>query len=147
MRKLKLAATLLCLSFTIANALPARVDQIFDEFSGFHCEDLKAHLDNFAVALQQDQDSHGYIIVYGGRYGWRGAAQLWINASREYLSETRGVAKERFTIVNGGYQEKIAMQLWIIPKGANPPAASPTVQTKDVRFKRGRAPKHMCNDE
>lgn len=147
MRKLKLAVAILCLAFTMTNSSPARTDQHFDEFSGFNCEEMKARFDNFTIALMREPDSKGYVIIYGGKYGRRGETQAWINASREYLSETRGVAKNRLTIVNGGYREQIAMQLWIIPKGASPPAATPTVQAKDVRFKKGRALKQVCTDE
>jgi hypothetical protein len=147
MRRIKLAIAVLSLSFTIVNTSSAQIDPNFDEFSGFNCEDVKARLDNFAVHLMQDQNSQGYIIVYGGKHGWRGETQAWINASREYLWKTRGIAKERFTIVNGGYRELITMELWLIPKDANPPTATPKVQPKDVRFKRGKARKHVCTDE
>ncbi|HKC65675.1 MAG TPA: hypothetical protein VKB86_18685 [Pyrinomonadaceae bacterium] len=147
MRKLKLSVAILCLAFTTTNASSAQVDQAFDEFSGFNCEDVQAHLDNFAVALRQNQNSQGYIIVYGGKYSWRGETQAMVNASRKYLEETRGIAKERFIIIDGGYREQTTMQLWMIPKGATAPAATPTVKRKDVRFKRGRARKNICNDE
>src|ERR1051326_8587042 len=144
MRRITFAIAILCLSLMIAKASPVRMDQIFDEFSGFNCEDVKARLDNFAIHLMQEQNLQGYIIVYGGKRVWRGETQAWINASREYLVKTRGLAKERLTIVNGGYRESITMQLWIIPKDANPPTATPTIQRKDIRFKRGSARKHIC---
>ena len=39
----------------------------FDSYGAITWELEKAHLDNFAIALQQDPDSIGYIFVYAGR--------------------------------------------------------------------------------
>src|SRR6266508_3752593 len=39
----------------------------FDSYGAISWELEKAHLDNFAIALQHDPDSIGYIIVYAGR--------------------------------------------------------------------------------
>lgn len=147
MRRIKLAIAVLCLSLTIANAAPARVDQIFDEFSGFNCEEMKARLDNFAIQLMQEQDLQGYVVVYGGKYGWHDEAQAWMKVAKEYLSKTRGIANERLIFINGGYRPLVTMELWLMSKGANPPTAYPTVQPKDVRLKKGKAQKHICPPE
>ena len=151
MRNVRLG-TVLCLmlsmtSFSLAQSTQTAASRKFDEFSAFNCEEVKARLDNFAISLLHEPNSKGYIIVYGGRREWRGEARAWINLAKEYLSNVRPIAAERITVVNGGYRKLLTMELWLLPTGENPPVATPTVQPKDVRFKRGRAPKHICGEE
>jgi hypothetical protein len=35
--------------------------------------------------------------------------------------------------VDGGYKEDLTVELWIVPSGANPPTASPTVDPSEVK--------------
>ena len=44
--------------------LLSETDQWFDSYGDLSWEDEKVHLDNFAIALQHDPESIGYIIVY-----------------------------------------------------------------------------------
>jgi len=41
--------------------------------------------------------------------------------------------------VDGGYREELTVELWVVPSGANPPSASPTVDPSEV--KPARAPR------
>src|ERR1043165_3773873 len=50
-------------------------DQPFDSYGDLSWEDEKAHLDNFAIALQNDPGATGYIIVYAGRRSCVGEAK------------------------------------------------------------------------
>ena len=43
-----------------------------------------------------------------------------------------------FEIVNGGYREFLSIEMWIVPEGAQPPELTPTVDEKDVIFRKGR---------
>src|SRR4051794_26082763 len=95
MRKLIIAIATVCITFAIASVASAQVNQTFDQFSGFNCEDMKARLDRFAIELQNDQNSQGYIIVYGGSRGWRGEGQAWMKVAKDYLFNTRGVTTGR----------------------------------------------------
>jgi hypothetical protein len=117
--------------------------RIFDEFSGLDCEDVKARLDNFAINLQQQPEMHGFAVVYGGSHGRRGETQAWIRFVKEYLSDTRGIPAQNLTSSDGGYQKLLTIDLWLLPKDM-PPPTYPTVQPKDVKFKRGRILKRVC---
>lgn len=120
--------------------------QKFDELSGFHCEDAKARLDNFTIYLQQQPERHGFAVVYGGSHGRRGETQAWMRFVKEYLSDTRGIPAQNLTVLDGGYQKLLTIDLWLLPKDMQPPTY-PTVQPKDVKFKRGRMLKRVCTDE
>ena len=145
------AAFIICLSFC------ARVDsfvsstQLFDSFGDVCCEDEKAHLDNFAVTLQQQPETIGYIIFYGGkthnfpscrishqRLPRHGEAQGRAARLRPYLVKTRAVDSARVVVIDGGYREAWTAELWIVPKGARPPAPTPTVRPQDIHYRKGR---------
>jgi hypothetical protein len=110
----------------------------FDKFGDVNCEDEKARLDNFAVQIQGNSDSVGYVIVYGGSYGRRGEAQARASRIKSYLVKSRGLGLNRVKIVDGGYMEHLTVDLWIVPNNLAAPAATPTLQLKDVKFKKGK---------
>jgi hypothetical protein len=126
----------------------------FDEFGDVGCEDEKARLDNFANELQNNPDVQGYIVFYGGKRHLsptahnsrpalprRGEAEARAGRLRPYMSDTRGVDANRIVVINGGYRDRWAAELWVVPKGANPPAPTPTVKPGEIRFRRGRIKK------
>lgn len=125
-----------------------------DEFKDVSCEDEKARLDNFANELQNNPDAQGYILVYGGkRHPYparhnsslalprRGEAEARAARLKPYLHDSRGIDSNRIVVINGGYRDRWAAELWVVPKGANPPAPTPTVNPHEIRFRRGRIKK------
>lgn len=141
-------------------ASPTR-DRKFDEFGDVPCEDEWARLDGFAVALENDRRAKGYIIFYGGRrhrnpyrrnsrplLPRRGEADARAGRLKPYLVSHRGIASERVVLINGGYREDWTAELWIVPDGAAPPAAVPTVAPEEIKFRKGRArPRdYTCGD-
>jgi hypothetical protein len=105
----------------------------FDEYGNIRFNDEKARLDNFAVALQNEPGSQGVIIGYGGRRGRAGEAQARADRARDYLVNERGIEAGRITTIDGGYREELTVELWIVPTGATPPTASPTVDASEVQ--------------
>lgn len=77
-------------------------------------------LDNLAIQLQQQPGAAGYVIIYGTRR----IAQHLTNV-RKYLSEKRGINPERITLINGGSNKKVKVELWVVPTGASPPKPDP----------------------
>ena len=114
----------------------------FDECDNCTFDDQKARLDNLAVELQNDPSTTGYVIAYGGRTSPVGQVERLMTRAREYLTKQRGIDDSRLVIVNGGFRENDSVELWIVPSGAAPPRATPTVQAGDVkpagRVRRGR---------
>ena len=53
--------------------------------------------------------------------------------ARDYIVDQRGIDGSRLTIVNGGFRESDNVELWVVPSGATPPRATPTVQAGEVK--------------
>lgn len=109
-----------------------RVARLFDQYGNIAFNDEKARLDNFAIQLQNEPGSQGYIIAYAGRRARTGEAQARADRAKDYLVNTRGIDPGRIVTVDGGYREDLTVELWIVPQGATPPTASPTLQPSDV---------------
>jgi len=52
------------------------------------------------------------------------------------------VDAKRIIVIDGGYREWWFAELWIAPKGAGAPSPQPTLNPKDIRFRKGRIKKH-----
>jgi len=150
--------TFVCLALVAAQIVinaqdPATLNKPhkFDEFGDICCDAERARLTNYLIELQRDPTSQGYVIYYGGRfydscwYGGkrhgkrqprRGEAKARAARIVPYLIE-RGLDPSRITLVEGGYRESWTAELWIVPEGTKPPAATPTVQEKDVKYRKG----------
>jgi hypothetical protein len=115
----------------------------FDEFGDLNCEDEYARLDNFAVSLQNEPDSKGLIIFYGGkifrgRLPRRGDAAARAARTRSYLVKRRGLSAARIIVINGGYDETWKADLWIVPPAASMPTPSPGLRRDQIRFRKGK---------
>jgi hypothetical protein len=106
--------------------IPVRVEKRkFDEYGNINRDDEKARLDNFAIQLQQEPDSQGYIIVYAGRRSRAGDAQKRAARARDYLVNVRGIDSRRVVTLDGGTREDPTVELWIVPTGASAPTPRP----------------------
>ena len=93
----------------------------FDEYGNIKFNDEKARLDNYAIQLQNQPGSQGYIIAYGS---CEGEAQARADRAKDYLVNTRGIDAGRLVTIDGGCRSDLLVQLWIVPTGADAPAAS-----------------------
>ncbi|HVF24147.1 MAG TPA: hypothetical protein VM941_13755, partial [Pyrinomonadaceae bacterium] len=105
----------------------------FDECNNCTFDDQKARLDNLAVELQNDPATTGYVIAYGGRMSPIGQTARLMTRARDYLINERGIDGSRVVIINGGFRESDSVELWVVPRGATPPRATPTVQAGEVK--------------
>lgn len=105
----------------------------FDEFPSIAYDDDKARLDNFAIQMQQEPESQGYIIVYSGRRSRAGQMQRLSERASSYLVRTRGLDASRLIVINGGFRDADTYELWVCPQGAPAPQASPTVSPSEAR--------------
>ena len=80
------------------------LDQAFDSYGDIRWKDEMAHLDNFAIALQHDGDSIGYIIVYAGRRACVGEAKDRALRAKKYVVNTRGIQESRIKWIDGGIE-------------------------------------------
>jgi hypothetical protein len=118
-----------CTTGIRVSAAPTKVD----EYGNIRFNDEKARLDNYAIALQNEPGAQGYVICYGGRRGRAGEAQARCDRAKNYLVSERQIDASRVVTVDGGHREELAVELWVVPTGATPPAASPNVDPSEVR--------------
>ncbi|MDQ5846896.1 MAG: hypothetical protein M3539_16545, partial [Acidobacteriota bacterium] len=95
----------------------------FDEYGNITFNDEKARLDNYAIQLQNQPGSQGYIIAYGS---CEGEAQARADRAKDYLVNTRGIDAGRLVTIDGGCRSALTVELWIVPTGATAPAATAT---------------------
>ena len=113
----------------------------FDSYGAISWEDEKAHLDNFAIALQQDPDSIGYIIVYAGHRACVGEAKDRALRAKKYVVTTRGIQESRIKWIDGGYRQELIVILQPAPRGAPDLTASPTLKLNEVQIIKNCKPK------
>lgn len=94
----------------------------FDEFRSIHFNDEKARLDNYAIGLQNDPTSIGYVVIYPGQRAKAGEFQRHNNRVLDYLVNTRGVDKARIIPIIGSSRNELFLELWICPQGAKAPS-------------------------
>jgi hypothetical protein len=110
---------------------PPRARKV-DEFGRLYGCSGGAHLDNFAIELQNDPDSVAYIMAYDAPHEAPLAAHFWGEYLRRYLVEYRGVEESRVRLLDAGRRagDDLSVELWVVPPGAEPPAAPPTKEKK-----------------
>lgn len=109
-------------SYTVQ--IPRKITStLVDYYPPLARDDEKARLDNFAIQLQNDPSSKGYVIVYGGPKGYSAEKQKRIKRATEYLILTRGIDSARIVTMEGGVRDQPTTELWIVPLGADPPSA------------------------
>jgi hypothetical protein len=103
----------------------------FDEFV-FTYGNYKEYIARFAEALKNEPTAKGYIIAYNGRVF--GQSSSWanynINDIRYYLNDYK-FSPKRIVTIEGGLKEKQDVELFIVPKGAAPPAPRPTLKPEE----------------
>jgi hypothetical protein len=94
----------------------------FDEYYDIARNDEKARLDNYAIQLQQEPGSQGYVIIYPSRKAGSTQAQARSQRIIDYLVTARGIDSHRLVVTMGPAREDWLIELWVVPEGAPPPA-------------------------
>ena len=134
----------LSLVLTLAAAHPIRLEAKTEapkviEYSGDEavCETEMAHLDSYAIQVQNKPKYTAYVIVYGGRYGTaRHEMRQRRSRIKRYLVKNRGIEPERVRVINGGFREKVTVELWLVEYGGKFPQPTMTISPADVKYKR-----------
>jgi hypothetical protein len=145
---------------TFGNAVGQRPGaQKFYEFGWVPCEQLRAILDNYLAELQSRPRTTGYIYVYEGKFTDRvyrrkssievvrspvlGEASYRTGVYRQHFN-FRKIPADRYLFVDGGYRENFSVELWIVPDGAKPPVATPTLSK--MAFRKGNVVPIVCEE-
>jgi hypothetical protein len=116
-----------------AIVLPPVKSRMYDQFEPPAFDDVKARLDNLAIELQNAPTSQAYIIVYSGRRSRPGQADRLAARAKSYMTKERGIDSSRLVVINGGYRESDYFELWLVPQGAEPPQATPSLQPGEAQ--------------
>jgi len=124
MKTLLTAVLLLCAAQLHAqerHAPPAA--RLIDRFGEIQISDLLARLDGYAIELQNDPAARAAVVVYAARQRFPGWPLRRGGFALEYLRDSRGIDASRLGLVNGGLREDTVFELWLVPAGAETPAA------------------------
>ncbi len=115
LRFVRYLASLLFLGIATHVAM-ARTPLKFDEFGKLSCGDELLRLDNYGNTVLEFPDALAVIIVYGSRTGTkRGEIAGRLFAIRDALVRRNSIDTKRIVILDGGFRETLAVELWIIP--------------------------------
>lgn len=131
--------------------------QKFDEFGRIQCGEFMARMDGIYQAFRNAPGSKIYIIYYEDneteskvwnkrlkknetlrRAPIRGSALNLAKAIPHYLVKMRKLSPTDFVLIDGGFRENYANEIWIAPNGAQTPQPTPTVAADSVRFRAGK---------
>jgi hypothetical protein len=92
-------------------------------------KDVEERLDAFAEFLKDNPTFGAYIISYAGRRACRGEALQRAKTAKAYLVAKGKIQHRRVKIIDGGYRESWAVQLWNAPVSAKEtPAITETIK-------------------
>jgi hypothetical protein len=109
----------------------------FDSYDEVSQAEEKLRLDNFVIALMDQEGRAGYLIGYGGKRARVREAVERAQRARDYLIKVRNFPAGRLMAIDGGYREKASVELYIVPSGSCPPRATPTIDPRDVQILKG----------
>lgn len=107
---------------------------MFVEYGDISIRKESAYLDKFAVRLRKEPLAQSYIIVYAGKRAWVDEAKKRAVRLRGYLVEKHRIDPERVVAIDGGYRQSRTVELWLVPPGAQPPSAAPTLDPREVQI-------------
>lgn len=103
--------------------IPRKISHtLVDYYPPIRLNDEKARLDNFAIQLQNDPNAKGYVVVYGGAKAKPAEKQGRLKRALDYLTNTRGISRDRIVTMEGGVRDVTTTELWLVPLGADPPS-------------------------
>lgn len=162
--KQKILTITFCLFILAAPVFAQSEAAIVDEFGELNCEEILARSDNLLNELNNYPAAIAYIVFYEGKHAQyfynkktkefesilvnpkRGEAQNKAKSIIFYLTKWRKLSKERLVLINGGFRENYGVELWIARKGIGQPKPTPTLEEKDIKFRKGKARKVAdCN--
>jgi hypothetical protein len=110
---------------------------IFDSYGELSQAQEKQRLDNFVIALMDQEGRTGYIIGYGGKRARVQEAIERAQRARNYLIKVRNFPRGRLKAINGGHREESSVELYVMSPGGCLPTITPTIDPRDVPIVKG----------
>lgn len=102
------------------------------EFGEMEAERESELLKGFLENLSGSSDNV-YVFGYAGRTTVRGYTSANLKRIKATLL-THGMNSQRLGLIDGGYRETPAFEIWLVPVGADVPRSTPTIAAKDIVF-------------
>jgi hypothetical protein len=109
------------------------IPDAFDSLGDMGFAQEKLFLDNFFIALVESK-AKSYIIAYGGKRARPDEAKKRAARAKQYLVAVRHFPSDHIKVIDGGYREKRALELYVVSEGVCPPIPFPTVDARDVEI-------------
>lgn len=114
-------------------------------------------LDNIYLSFKDSLQSKLYIIYYEGQYRATSVYNFKtkklipksvypkradaLNKAKEiplYLTKVYKIPAKQLVLVDGGFRQSFALEVWSVPEGAEIPKPTPTLDRKDIKFVKGK---------
>ena len=125
MRLLSLTISIVAIVTVAASAASVFGQTKFDSYGRLPTDDEAAHLDLFYEELRNHPNLRGYLVGYTDSSVPPGVFLRRLYGDHAYLTQMRGVERSRLSVIEGGYQDKFAIELWVAPVNATPPSPTP----------------------
>ena len=98
----------------------------FDGFGLRSMSDVLARLDNYIIALLNNQRWKGYVLLYRGRQTSQRQLSTYRNSIMQHILRKRAVPPDRIRLIDAGYREGPEIELFLLPAGLSPPEPRPS---------------------
>jgi hypothetical protein len=117
------------------------VEPVFDTRNsiGLTFGEDKPRIDQFARNLKKMPHARAYIIAYGVDLGFAGEASMRLMCIRDYLINIHHIRPSRLVTIDGGYANKVNVELFLVRPGDPKPKPAPTRNLTAVRNIKPRA--------
>jgi hypothetical protein len=109
-----------------------------DEFGELAVEKENERLAAAVTAIAPSGDRL-LVIVYAGRTSERGYASNALRRIRTQLLNS-GMQETQLAVMDGGFREQPAYELWAVPVGAEFPKATPTIDRREIIYPKPAVP-------
>jgi hypothetical protein len=70
---------------------------------------------------------------------WAKSIPLFLTTYANYPTTSQNLLKDRIILIDGGFRENNEAEIWLVPKDALLPRPTPSIDEKDVKFRKDRA--------
>jgi len=111
-------------------------DETFRLFETYEAEidtkEIQQRLHWMAVFLKENPDFNGFIVSYAGQRACSGEAIKRAKIARQFLIRNEGVKSKQLRIVDAGYRNNWAIELWFGPMRAKGQPSSRSAINRSV---------------
>ncbi len=96
---------------------------------------FRQRIERFSKQLEKERGVKAYVIYYKARISNSDVSRDFINqinGIKYRIQNLDEIKVEETVIAEGGYRERNTVEFWIVPKNAEPPAPTPTLEKSET---------------